>query len=247
MAICAGALKRYLADYDCKPDKPLIAAVPVSLREPGNTDANNQVSTMLVSLCTDIDDRVQRLMAIHASSQQGKKQMGSIRALPTDFPSLGAPWLLSGLAALAGRAKLAERLPPLINVLISNVPGPQFPLYFAGAKLADLLPGVDSGAWRRAEHDGAELQRLARVRPDRLPARVARRRRPGRLRGRRAPQAAAADAAPAGGAGRCPRRPRRPRPPQPHRPEAAPAKLRRDTARPTHRAHGAEPRKAAAD
>ena len=140
MAICAGALKRYLADYDCKPEKPLIAAVPVSLREPGNTDANNQVSTMLVSLSTDIDDRVERLMAIHASSQQGKKQMGNIRALPTDFPSLGAPWLLSGLAALAGRAKLAERLPAMINVLISNVPGPQFPLYFAGAKLETYYP-----------------------------------------------------------------------------------------------------------
>ena len=66
--------------------------------------------------------------------------MGSVRSLPTDFPSLGAPWLLSGLAALAGRAKLAERLPTLINVLISNVPGPQFPLYFAGAKLATYYP-----------------------------------------------------------------------------------------------------------
>ena len=140
MAICAGALKRYLAETGCKPDKPLIAAVPVSLREPGNTDANNQVSTMIVSLCTDIDDRVQRLMAIHASAQQGKKQIGNIRALPTDFPSLGAPWMLSGLAALAGRSKLVEKLPPLINVLISNVPGPQFPLYFAGAKLLTYYP-----------------------------------------------------------------------------------------------------------
>jgi WS/DGAT/MGAT family acyltransferase len=140
LAICAGALERYLADYDCKPKQPLIAAVPVSLRAPGNTDANNQVSTMLVSLCTDVHDRAERLMAIHKSTQQAKQQMGSVRSLPTDFPSLGAPWLLSGLAALAGRAKLAERLPPLINVLISNVPGPQFPLYFAGAKLATYYP-----------------------------------------------------------------------------------------------------------
>jgi diacylglycerol O-acyltransferase / wax synthase len=140
MAICAGALKRWLAEGGTQPDKPLIAAVPVSLREPGNTDANNQVSTMVVSLCTDIDDRVQRLMAIHASAQQGKKQIGNIRALPTDFPSLGAPWMLSGLAALVGRSKLVERLPPLINVLISNVPGPQFPLYFAGAKLLTYYP-----------------------------------------------------------------------------------------------------------
>ncbi|HSO33451.1 MAG TPA: WS/DGAT domain-containing protein, partial [Labilithrix sp.] len=85
-------------------------------------------------------DRVQRLMAIHASAQQGKKQIGNIRALPTDFPSLGAPWMLSGLAALAGRSKLVEKLPPLINVLISNVPGPQFPLYFAGAKLLTYYP-----------------------------------------------------------------------------------------------------------
>jgi diacylglycerol O-acyltransferase len=140
LTICAGALKRYLAEYDCKPDKPLIAAVPVSLRAPGNTDANNQVSTMLVSLCTDVADRTERLMCIHKGTQQAKQQMGSVRSLPTDFPSLGAPWLLSGLAALASRAKLAERLPTLINVLISNVPGPQFPLYFAGAKLATYYP-----------------------------------------------------------------------------------------------------------
>ena len=140
MAICAGALKRYLADYDCKPDKALIAAVPVSLRAPGNTDANNQVSMMLVSLCTDIDDRVERLMAINASSKLAKKQMGTVRSLPTDFPSFGAPWMLSGLASLAGRSKLAERLPPMMNVAISNVPGPQFPLYFAGAKLVTYYP-----------------------------------------------------------------------------------------------------------
>ena len=98
--------------------------------------------------------------------------MGNIRALPTDFPSFGAPWLLPGLAALAGRSKLAERLPPLINVLISNVPGPQVPLYFAGAQAGDLLPGVDPVARRCAEHDRAELQRRARVRPDRLPPRA---------------------------------------------------------------------------
>ena len=140
LTICAGALKRYLAEYDCTPEQPLIAGVPVSLRAPGNTEANNQVSSMLVSLCTDLDDRVERLKAIHAATQQAKQQMGSVRSLPSDFPSFGAPWLLSGLAALAGRAKLAERLPPMINVMISNVPGPQYPLYFAGAKLATYYP-----------------------------------------------------------------------------------------------------------
>src|SRR6185369_17252409 len=63
LAICAGALKRYLADYDCVPTKPLIAGVPVSLREAGNTDANNQVSMMMVSLATTIEDPIERLRA----------------------------------------------------------------------------------------------------------------------------------------------------------------------------------------
>ena len=141
MAICAGALKRYLADYDCVPDKPLIAGVPVSLREAGNTDPNNQVSMMTVSLATTIDDPIERLMAINASANVGKKFQGSVKgAMPTDFPSLGVPWLMSGLVSLYGRSRLANRMPPIVNVAISNVPGPQFPLYFAGAKLAGFFP-----------------------------------------------------------------------------------------------------------
>ena len=57
LAICAGALKRYLADHDCVPTKPLIAGVPVSLREAGNTDPNNQVSMMMVNLATTTKTR----------------------------------------------------------------------------------------------------------------------------------------------------------------------------------------------
>ena len=141
MAICAGALKRYLADYDCHPTKPLIAGVPVSLREAGNTDPNNQVSMMMVSLATTTSDPLERLMAINASANVGKKLQPSVKgAMPTDFPSLGVPWLMSGLVSLYGRSRLANKLPPIANVAISNVPGPQFPLYFAGAKLASFYP-----------------------------------------------------------------------------------------------------------
>ncbi|MGJ7511097.1 WS/DGAT/MGAT family O-acyltransferase [Variovorax sp. GT1P44] len=141
LAICAGALRRYLADYGCKPDKPLVAAVPVSLRSEGNTDLNNQVSTMLVSLATDISDPLERLAAIHESSSEGKKLTGNVKAaIPMDFPSLGMPTIVSGLASLYGRSGLADKLPPIANVAISNVPGPSFPLYFAGAKLATYFP-----------------------------------------------------------------------------------------------------------
>ena len=141
LALCAGALKRYLAEYNCKPDKPLVAAVPVSLREAGNTDPNNQVSMMMVSLATDVDDPLERLIAINTSSAAGKKLTGNIKAaIPTDFPSLGVPWIMSGFALLYGRSGLANRMPPLVNVAISNVPGPQVPLYFAGAKVASYYP-----------------------------------------------------------------------------------------------------------
>lgn len=141
LAVCAGALKRYLAEYDCKPNKPLLAAVPVSLRDPGNQEMSNQVSMILVSLATDVADRMERLEAIKASSSVGKALTGNMKAaIPTDFPSLGAPWLMSGLASLYGRSQLADKLPPIVNVAISNVPGPQFPLYFAGARLAEWYP-----------------------------------------------------------------------------------------------------------
>src|SRR6185369_12001889 len=101
----------------------------------------NQVTMMLVNLATHIDNPIERLMAIHASSDSGKKLTCRIlAAIPMDFPSSGAPWLMSGLASLYGRTHLADRLPPLVNVAISNVPGPQFPLYFAGAKLAEWYP-----------------------------------------------------------------------------------------------------------
>ncbi len=141
LAICAGALRRYLAEYDCKPAKPLVAGVPVSLREQGNQDMTNQVSFIMVGLATDIKDPLARLQAIHASAATGKKVSGQVKgAIPMDFPLFGAPWLMSGLASLYGRSRLADRLPPVANIVISNVPGPQAPFYLAGAKVATYSP-----------------------------------------------------------------------------------------------------------
>jgi WS/DGAT/MGAT family acyltransferase len=140
LAICAGALRTYLAEADALPKEPLLAAVPVSVREAGNTEMNTQAMMMRVSLASDVDDPIERLRAIHASSNAAKSVMASVRALPTDFPSLGAPWLVSGLAALYGRSHLAERLPPAANVTISNVPGPAMPLYLAGGRMLSYYP-----------------------------------------------------------------------------------------------------------
>ena len=141
LAICSGALRHYLADRGCVPSDPLLAAVPVSLREAGNTELNNQVSMMRVSLASTISDPLERLQAIRQSSATAKATSTSMKSVtPTDFPSLGAPWLISGMASLFGRSKLANSLPPLANVAISNVPGPKFALYMAGARMLTYYP-----------------------------------------------------------------------------------------------------------
>jgi diacylglycerol O-acyltransferase len=141
MAICAGALRRYLQEKGQLPDKPLIAGVPISLREPGDTRQNNQVSGMLCSIATDIADPVERLKAILKSSSESKQIAGTFRdAVPQDFAFVGAPILLQLIMLVYGRSGLADKLPMPMNVTISNVPGPPMPLYCAGAKVTALHP-----------------------------------------------------------------------------------------------------------
>jgi WS/DGAT/MGAT family acyltransferase len=141
MAVCAGALRRYLQEKGQLPDKSLIAGVPISLREPGDTRQNNQVSGMLCQIATDIADPAERLRAIVKSSSESKQIAGTFRdAAPQDFAFVGAPILLQLVMLVYGRSGLADRLPMPMNVTISNVPGPPMPLYCAGAKVTALHP-----------------------------------------------------------------------------------------------------------
>jgi diacylglycerol O-acyltransferase / wax synthase len=138
--LCSTALRAHLKESRELPEKSLVAGVPVSLRAEGDTRMNNQATMSLIDLGTQIDDPLQRLQAIKAETQSMKNQMGHFSALiPTDFPSLGAPWLLSGLVSLYGRSGLADRI-RISNVAISNVPGAPVPLYLAGAKMLDYYP-----------------------------------------------------------------------------------------------------------
>jgi WS/DGAT/MGAT family acyltransferase len=141
LAICAGALRELLLGVDELPRKSLVAAMPVSLRADGNTESNNQVSMVQCTLATDIEDPVERLRAIQASTAQVKQRVAAFKDLiPTDYPGLAAPLWAAGLSRLWARGRIAERLPPLANVAISNVPGPPVPLYLAGAKLRHYFP-----------------------------------------------------------------------------------------------------------
>ncbi|PLC01590.1 wax ester/triacylglycerol synthase family O-acyltransferase [Variovorax sp. RO1] len=137
----AGALRHYLADNNELPAKPLVAGVPVSLREAGDQTANNQASMILVSLATDITDPVQRLKAINTSSNSSKSTMNRFKAvILDDFPTFAAPWLMSGIASMVGRSGIVNLLPPAANVAVSNVAGAPFPMYFAGALVTCYYP-----------------------------------------------------------------------------------------------------------
>jgi len=141
LAICAGALRRYLQRHGGLPRKPLIAAVPVSLREPGNTEYNTQATMTLVSLATNLAHPLKRLRRIHENAAAAKALTSRMKSvLPTDFPSLGVPWIVSRLASLYGRSHLANRIPPIANVVISNVHGSDVPMYLAGARMLTYWP-----------------------------------------------------------------------------------------------------------
>lgn len=146
--ICSTALRDYLTQHHSLPKKSLVAAMPVSLREAGASDTSklgNQVSMSLVELGTHVAHPLRRMNAIMASTGKVKTSLQSLKGLlPTDYPSLLAPWLVGGAARLAlnayGKSGMATRLPMVANLAISNVPGPPVPLYLAGAKFLTFHP-----------------------------------------------------------------------------------------------------------
>ena len=137
--LCSTALREHYAARRELPRKSLVAAVPVSLRAKGDTSADNQASMTLLSLGTHVADGGRRLAHIQAATRSMKRTLSKVKnVLPTDFPSLGMPWLTSAASALYRRA--SAKLPPVANVAISNVPGPPLPLYLAGARMLTNYP-----------------------------------------------------------------------------------------------------------
>jgi len=141
LMICSGALRRHFLKHGPLPRKPMVAAVPISTRAKGDASSNNQATMTVVSLGTHIADPAKRLAYVLAATASMKNNMGAMKSLmPTDFPTLGVPWLMQGLGALYAKARVAERLPAIANVTISNVPGPTVPLYMAGAAMLTNYP-----------------------------------------------------------------------------------------------------------
>jgi WS/DGAT/MGAT family acyltransferase len=141
MAVCAGGLRRYLAGHKALPAESLTAAVPVSLRGAGQTEENNQSGVILCDLATNLADPLERLAAIAVSSRDSRNRFLDIQDIfPTEFSVPGAPLVMTGIARVAWHTRLLDLLPPLLNVLISNVPGPRQPMYCAGVAAEHHFP-----------------------------------------------------------------------------------------------------------
>ena len=142
LAICAGALRRYLQEQRELPAAPLVAMVPVSVRtEEQEGTFGNQVSAMSASLHTDVADPRKRLERIHESMRIAKEQHKALPAnLMQDFAQFAPPAVAARAARVIARATVANFVDVPFNVVISNVPGPQFPVYGLGSKLIANYP-----------------------------------------------------------------------------------------------------------
>ncbi|QPF86749.1 wax ester/triacylglycerol synthase family O-acyltransferase [Bradyrhizobium genosp. L] len=143
LALASGVVRRYLISQGALPNKSMTAGVPISLREEGNADSNNQVFGMICSIATDIEDPRKRLETIIAQSTKSKEMSHPLRALMpqvSNVSMLGAPILVQIMALLYSRSDLSNVLPPATNITVSNVPGPRQTLYAAGAELLHIFP-----------------------------------------------------------------------------------------------------------
>jgi diacylglycerol O-acyltransferase len=136
LALCSASLRRYLAERDALPTAPLVAMVPVSIRPKDDAGGGNALGAILASLATTIDDPAERLAAITASTTTAKHQLqGMSPAAILQYSALLiAPMMLQMIPGAAGRLR------PTFNIVISNVPGPEHPLYFRGAGLEATYP-----------------------------------------------------------------------------------------------------------
>lgn len=142
LAVCAEALRTYLAEKGELPPKPLIAGVPMSTRtDEQKGSGGNRVLFLRASLHTDVEDPVARLQRINAEMRVVKERQRAMPAnLMGDWAQIPAPALMARAARLYENFSIQDYHAPTFNVVISNVPGPPIPLYLAGARVVSNHP-----------------------------------------------------------------------------------------------------------
>jgi len=144
LAMCGGALRSYLLSQNALPKSPLIAIMPVSVRSPHAQTGGNQISMMLASLGTHIENTEQRLHHILNTVKEAKQRINRMSPVELQVYAM-LSMIPSAIQSFTGK------LPALraFNVMISNVPGPRKPVYWNGAPLRGIYPAsivVDDAA-----------------------------------------------------------------------------------------------------
>jgi diacylglycerol O-acyltransferase / wax synthase len=139
MALTTSALRRWMLDHDGLPPTPIVVAVPVSIRDDKSGGEGNQVSVMLAEMPTHLPGPRERLDFVRESMNEAKRSFLAVPATILQDLSAVIPTALNGLAARS-LFRLAT-LPGLpFNLFVSNVPGPQVPLYVGGARVRGIYP-----------------------------------------------------------------------------------------------------------
>ncbi len=142
MAVSGAALRSYLQERGELPVDPLIAMIPVSVRnESEKNEYANRVTSILGELATDEADPIARIQRIHRAMAESKRMQQAMPAtMLTDWTEIATPLLLAQAARIAARTKILDRMNPPFNVIISNVPGPRESLYCGGAEMETYYP-----------------------------------------------------------------------------------------------------------
>lgn len=140
MTLVSGVLRQYLAERNALPDSSLVASVPISVHGKSDRPGRNQVSAMFASLHTEIADPVQRLKAIAHANSVAKEHSSAIGAsLLQDWTQFAAPAVFGIAMRLYARTRFTDSM-PVHNLVVSNVPGPQVPLYLLGCEVKAMYP-----------------------------------------------------------------------------------------------------------
>ena len=136
LAMCGGALRRFLLERDELPERSLTTGIPVSVRPADDEGTGNAITFIIATLGTDIDNAVDRFEAIRRSVRHAKDHVQSLprQAMGQYTVLLMAPTIVTLLTGVGGHTR------PMFNITISNVPGPEKPLYFRGAELLATYP-----------------------------------------------------------------------------------------------------------
>jgi WS/DGAT/MGAT family acyltransferase len=161
VSIIGGGLRKYLQSEEELPETTLSCGAPISMRvDHDSGSSGNQVSQMTISMATDVEDPIERLLAVHSSALEAKAfatEIGS--SMMMEVSEVVAPRLMGWALQAATYAASNENIPMPSHTIISNVPGPQIPLYMAGAQVYMMLgigPIINAMGLFHAVLSGAE-------------------------------------------------------------------------------------------